>query len=635
MNIIQPNSKIFCNDYLLCGHCSKMDAKVMRCARCLSENYCSRSCQQKHWPMHRWACVPPQNVRDPSKSPLKILKLEQVISVPFSQNLESQAINAIKNKKSEKLKKIISQMEKGVETRFEYGGKLLMCAIDQNSIDCAKELLKMGARFEDPKTEYTALFNAAEAGHLEAVILLLKHGANITGEFGPDRETPLSISAYQFCHEFQQFLNEKNLGFSCDHQLLKFEMVGWWSEVSNKVDSLRTRFANEHCIRYATDCLKLFICYKNFSKPSDSIHNRALILNLLLGQHSVTHEIPSLTHENDIATDEEKELEHTHSIEPIFVPTDQFQKLNLSELKQHVDRLNVELSQGKTEATIDWSTYPKFFIAQFGAVHYFQHHFSKKQRADYRSTIHLNQPPPFPAFYFTSSLNPAERQVAREPTMESIKKVTGETFKEIKNSGSAEQYCSKIDRPVTKGYPHYATSDLPSQALSYAFGQKKIEGLTEHRLRQLFQQSGKALHPYPGKLFMTLFTPLQRYQHSAQQAEPPFYEEQLVIPSFEEYTEDYQVRYGISADAYQKYKKAISLSWTHSDSDERDRIKNEIIEKIIDYKEERCVTLASNEAKRRGGYLIFRLSDGKYEINFEQMRNPSKGSAPTHTKMEK
>ncbi len=41
----------------LCAKCGK-EAKLAKCARCRVVSYCSKECQQQHWPQHKPACTP-------------------------------------------------------------------------------------------------------------------------------------------------------------------------------------------------------------------------------------------------------------------------------------------------------------------------------------------------------------------------------------------------------------------------------------------------------------------------------------------------------------------------------------------------------------------------------------------------
>ena len=513
-----------------------------------AQNYISQGKKRKKPEFHR-----------EQQNSSKKTKLEEEVectsitssSQNLTQDLEKQAMSAIEKGQSEDLRILVSQMEGGIKTRLEYGCRLLLYAIDQNSVVCAEALLKMGARLEDHEREYTSLFTAVENGRLSMVKLLLKYGANITGEFHFNKETALSISAYKFCMEFQQFLSNKLEQFSLSDKELAHEMKQWWVKASNQRIPLHIGFSQENCIDYATDCLKFFSRNDALWDHSDEIARRALIFDIIRYKCLVIKETAPSTEEDNYATEEDETLELTHIIEPVVTSTNQFQNLSREQLEEHIKRLNLELNQGKSESDIDWSKYPRFFIAQYRGIHYYRHYFTKKQRADNRTTLHLNRIAPAPAAYFMSSLSPVQHQLARESTIELKRKIITDTFEELKNSGPTKQYWPKkdvnfnnsmdmmqqrlsntykssmedianpqnpttqliFDRGIRKGYPHYATSDLPTHAFKYAFGQKTLEGFTENRLRPVFQENGKPLHPYPGKLFMTMFTPLQMHQH--------------------------------------------------------------------------------------------------------------------------
>lgn len=46
-----------------CSHCSSDPEKLLKCARCRKVQYCTRLCQQKHWPEHRKSCVSEETKR--------------------------------------------------------------------------------------------------------------------------------------------------------------------------------------------------------------------------------------------------------------------------------------------------------------------------------------------------------------------------------------------------------------------------------------------------------------------------------------------------------------------------------------------------------------------------------------------
>lgn len=621
---------------------------------------------------------------------------------------EKQIMDAIEKEDIALLKILIPDLEEGVNTRLDYGCNLLTYALDQKSTVCVEALLKMGARIEDHEREYTPLFTAAENGNLNMVQLLLTYGSNITGEFYFNNETALSIAAFKFCQIFQSFLKKAKRVVPKKEHLQKME--NYWKDLQKAQDlhPIWQLFSEKDLQDYGKSCLEAFevISERNPELIDEELSIRFNVFRLIEAKFQTIKEKAPSTDEDGYSTDEDINLTLAHKIEPVVKLADQFQDLTIEQLEEHINRLNQELKTGKTEETIDWSTYPRFFIAQFRGIHYYRHHFSKKQRADHRLTSHLNRIAPAPAAYFMSSLTPKEHQLARESAMKARAKEIGDTFEQLAESGKATQYWGRkkhefenqsdmiqqrmsgsyggymreiaepvepatqllFDRGIRKGYPHYATSDLPRDALRYTFGQKPIEGLTEWRLRPRFQMNGKVSHPYPGKIFVTMFTPFQMHLHRTRHvggmhnrgkiqlpstvaperetsipggvdSEISVYEELGVIPSFVEYHPTYLEKYGISEEKFKKYKQDILLSLTAKDSSERDkirkRVKNQVIDSIIKHKEYQLLQFALNEAKRLGGHLIFRHFDGEYGLNFEKMRTPQKSQGYSYSEREK
>lgn len=620
---------------------------------------------------------------------------------------EEKVIDAIKKGKAQELRTLISCLPDGVNTQLEDGATFLLYAIDSHSVPCAENLLKMGAKIEDHEREYTPLFTAAENGDLAMVKLILKYGANLTGEFYFNKETSLSVAGFKFCDIFQHFLKANFHFFPNELQEAAKELLDIWVEDQqwvndNKLPGLWIYFGQKEFQEYANCCLKAFRILKQEALNNgaklyllDKISPRAEIFELIKKKYQIIEEKAPSVEEDNYGTDEDEDLELIYKIEPAIPPVKEFQNLARSEVKIWVDRLNQELKEGKTELEIDWAKYPRFFIVQYRGIHYYRHYFSKNQRADHRATFHLNRIAPAGTTYFMADANPTKHQLARESVLASHRQTIVNTFKQLSQTGPIQAYWDKKrvkfrnasdmmqqrmsnsydgymkdivnpqnsttkllhEKNIKKGYPHYATSDLPRDALKYTFGQKPIKSLKEWRLRPVFQENGKALHPYPGKIFMTIFTPLQMYLHDTNHVagkhnrkhvsltkyvaperetnmpggvkpEVSFYEELVIIPSFETYSEDYKEKYNISSDDFKGYKERIRLSWVHSNKNERDNlrkaVKNEIIEKIIEHKEEQLLKIAQQEAKQRGGYLIFCHTDGRYGIDFEKIRLPSK-----------
>lgn len=622
------------------------------------------------------------------------------------EELESKVMKAIKEENIAELRTSVALLEEGVNTQLEYGCNLLFYALDNNSNHCVEALLKMGARVEDKDDrDKTALFTAAEKGMLAIVRLLLKYGGNITGEFYFNGEDALSIAAFKFCDPFIYFLNiNRHRGPNFNRMALHF--IRFWDKLWKLDTPTWQIFAEDDVLEFAADCLALFKSLRE-KRPDligPSINNRAEVFDAIQEKFRIIKEKAPSTDLDECPTDEDENLELIHKIDPVLKPSKDFRNLSQDQLQEYIERLNVELKEGKNEAEIDWTKYPRFFIVQFRGVHYYRHHFSKHQRADHRSTAHLNRIAPAAAAYQISELTPTQHQLARESTIKKSVQIIRNTFEELREdsteakqywegkkrtfnnksdmmqqrmSNSYEGYKQDIANPSDPasqliaerkilGYPHYATSDLPMHALRYVFGQKKIDGLDQWRLRPVFQENGKAFHPYPGKLLMTMFTPLQMHSHHTRhvagmhnrkeinlkgtiaperetsmpggvEAEVSFYEELMQIPSFEHYRQDYEEKYGITENDFYKFKEGIASSWTHENEEQRNKlrkkVKNEIIAKIIEHKENQLLYLAQEEARHRGGYLIFRHHEGTYGMIFEKMRIPSRG-APSYTRRE-
>lgn len=629
------------------------------------------------------------------------------------EDLEKNILAAIDDEDLETLSQLVPYLRRGVNTYLVYGGTLLMYAIHNNKPIAASYLIKIGARIEDHEREYTPLFTAAEAGHVETVDLLLKYGANITGEHYFNSETAFSIAAFKLCCNIYSLIRDENNFIARDglekylsHEMneLKDKIIKIW-EKTHLTSIPWQIFGSDSNLRlqYTHDCIKLFEYFitnypddvlKNKEKI-DEIQKYKKIYFMLFNKCKTLEEKAPIEKNDEDPTDYEDNVELTYKVEPLARKTTSQSNLTNADLYNYINQLNIEL-QEKSEETIDWSKYPKFFIAQYRGIHYYRKHFTKAQRRDHRETAHLNRIGAAPAAYHMSSLTPLQHQLSRESELQFNREHILRTFEDFKDTGKVEQYwhgkskefnnanemlqqrmsnsyagykedTQQPKHPSTKilferkivGYPHYATSDLPYHALKYAYGQKKVNGLTEWRLRPRFQMNGKPQHPYPGKIFISIFTPLQMYQHRMQhvagmhnrrlidlkgtvaperetgapggvEADIPFYEELLVIPSFEQYNEDYAPKYGIDLNAYNKFKEEIASSFSHTNMMARDAIrksvKNNIIEKtLMPYKEKQLLALAENEAKRRGGYLIYRHYDGTYGLNPEPMRIPSRG----------
>ncbi len=72
--------------YMSCAVCGLSDVKLQRCAGCKSRLFCSRSCQQKDWAVHKKNCKP-SSVPQKASSALVVPSWDapkSVLRIPFS-----------------------------------------------------------------------------------------------------------------------------------------------------------------------------------------------------------------------------------------------------------------------------------------------------------------------------------------------------------------------------------------------------------------------------------------------------------------------------------------------------------------------------------------------------------------------
>lgn len=656
------------------------------------------------------------------------LEEKDEISTLTNQEIEDQVLIAIEKQNIFRLALLLPLLRNGIHTRLEYGCTPLMHAIDQNLPTIAEFLIQLGAKIEQHERDYTPLFTAAENGSVKIVELLIKYGSNLTGEFIFNSEDSLSIAAFKFCCALIQFI-KNDINFTSAFEFLKHHkkvayqrlmgqkdaIIDYWNKLFRQPVSPWIAFGeNANLTRHFTgSCLEIYqcllhplVCSKFQGRQSqafDELQRYADIYHRLIKKIDVLSEVaPSQKLDEEASDEEDGPL--SYQIVP-FASLGEEALLTREEVEQQLALLNKELKH-KTEDEIHWEHYPRFFIAQYRGLHYYRNLFSKNKRADHRQTFHLNRLAPAPAVYYMSSLTPDQHQLARESTLEANREVIVQTFDEFKASGETKQYWGTgkrqfdnksdmlqqrmstaysgykkdilqgkyptpqllYDRRII-GYPHYATSDLPFHALKYAYGQKSIEGLTEWRLRPIFQQDGIRLHPHPGKVFVSLYMPLQLHHYKARHVagmrkrkklhlgrtvlperetsipggvdfDAPFYEELLEIPAFETYQDYYQERYGISFEQFETFKTNIAKSWTAESDEERTqlrkKVKNVLIEKtLIIYKERALLQMAQREARVRGGYLIYRHFDGTYGLEPEALPKPTSENNPLLYKRER
>lgn len=252
--------------------------------------------------------------------------------------------------------------------------------------------------------------------------------------------------------------------------------------------------------------------------------------------------------EDDIDTDEEQDDPLIHQIKPVVPIHEHHLSVTKLSLLGHINRLNNEL-KSKDFKEIDWSEYPKFYIAYYRGIHF--HRDSNKfdtkaKRKNYRKTSHIHRSVHTQANYQQLGLNPIKSMIARETKLQHANNKVPQLFDQFSQSGEIEDtWNSKNGRlkyPSTthlihqrftnsdQGFkqdlatgetswakafrkqgisasPFCAVSRKPDHALLYAYGAKLMGGAKDQRLRPRFHQNGKPRHPYSGKVFVFMFTP--------------------------------------------------------------------------------------------------------------------------------
>lgn len=633
-----------------------------------------------------------------------------------NQALEDAIREAIDQEDLENLTRLIPRLPQGINTHLVYGCTVLQCAVDTNKPRVVEFLLNHGASLEAHAREYTPLFDAAEKGYYEVFKLLLNRGANITGEFYFNAETAFSIAAFKMNENLIHILKRyerciEQLPKPCQkmagEHLTRWKTLGWadfskslieqmMEDTDSDSDPAWIRFGKDPTLagEYSVNAL---ILQNNLTRLAKRLNDQELQIDLqrlteLANIYRLMHdkiaviEKQKLLHEkNYFAALGELKVFQLHALESTDT-TPQFANLAKAQLEAMVVQLNEELKH-KKESDIDWSHYPKLFIAQYRGLHYYQHYFDANQRLDHVFTSHLNRVAPAPAVYSMTSLLPTEHQMARESvlnenvqdlrdTLESFKHsgpiaVGGTTYQSVNaqlqelmsnNYVGYKDAVTKKQTPATQilfdkkaiGYPHYATSDLPQHTLRYGFGKKQVASLSQHRLHPDYDQTGKPKNQYLGKIYICLFTPLAMYQHRMQHVlglhnrllfnlrDPVaperetgapggvesgyvFYEAVLELPDFTEWKDDYGAEFGMNLALFNSYRASLMQAKLVN---ERAAIAEKIMDFIIAHKEQQLLILAQETAKQRGGYLIYRHNDREYGLTPEPIRGTSYGGIP-------
>lgn len=496
--------------------------------------------------------------------------------------LEKALIEAIEHDDDITLEALVSQLPGGVNSRLRYGDEVadgvpdgwvytpLTIAAEDGKLKCVQKLLSMGANIELPYKDLTPQFLAAENGHDEVVNLLLAHAASMKGEFEP--EDTLSIAAFKYNHaliqlirilsEFDPKTNEINRIVEETQTL-----VSTWNDLFARGDLVPWQAFNDSRFKFdlTTETIPYYYLLNELSEQieldpemmSTLRHYKCAWEQQVERYVSMfkTIDIEELEQEDPYLTDGEESEVEQELVRQITKPKERTegQQIPRPFIANTINQLNKEIRVHGIE-NIDWSKYPKLFIAQYRGIHFYRNIFSPEQRRAYRRTSHLNRHTPSSASIELSGGTPATHQYTRESeiersiarlrdwnvSLESIKnceaywptsmaKTIFETARDLvqnrysnsmagflndlKQNPGNNEVLKAMQSLGFKQVPYLSTSDKPEHALKYAFGQKSTEILRKWRLRPRFTQAGVPKRPYPGKLNIFLFSASEYHKH--------------------------------------------------------------------------------------------------------------------------
>ncbi|MFN3235278.1 MAG: hypothetical protein ACE365_07730 [Gammaproteobacteria bacterium] len=184
------------------------------------------------------------------------------------------------------------------------------------------------------------------------------------------------------------------------------------------------------------------------------------------------------------------------------------------------------------------------------------------------------------------------------------------------------------------GNDYVSMSDFPDHPLRYAFGTKSYSKENKDIFcSPMWDNSGRSQHPYIGKVYVSLHTPMEllaytnqisrMYQdgslsikiHIAQEMETSFLactpegriisELNVKFPSFHKpYPPHYHFKYGIDERMYQAIQYELKNKSPHTEK--RKLLENAIIEYLISYHTVALLQEAQQAAKEKGAELVFR-----------------------------
>lgn len=187
---------------------------------------------------------------------------------------------------------------------------------------------------------------------------------------------------------------------------------------------------------------------------------------------------------------------------------------------------------------------------------------------------------------------------------------------------------------VGKENYNVSTGDTPRHPFRYALGLKSYGIGKDKRLRPRWKEDGRAERPYSGKVDTYLFDPLQYAELNPRHLVSLNYKKRVAVDSntlseretsfpamipasaivqssvvkyprfFEAYHPYYQHRYGMDKKLYEQFKKDLFSGGPHSR--ERKRAKFLLGEHLCAYHEACLIEDARLEARKRGGWLVYR-----------------------------
>lgn len=481
-------------------------------------------------------------------------------------SLKEQAIDAALSGQTDKLRAILPQISNGANA---VGGEdhLLLCASQFGHEETVQYLLSCGAKVETHNTheQKTPLFVAAESGHDRVVFLLLRHAANMTGEFDFNQEDAVSIVIFKFRGLFDSALKKLKQDFLPSNLKAKIGRLSILnSEFSPRTETLIIRTNDkvqvveqkqepwialgEHPHKH--EMLILMAEIGSFLKSSDCFERESQ-----QGQFIQWQEIAeSLAKKLCILKQRTFELHgdttpfHSPTNFQLTIPVPDSEKLpRLTEeaLIKLLEEINATIREVGIHA-VEWDKYPRFFVAQHRGIHFYSHLFSKEQRDDFANTCHLNRDMTCSGTFEMSGSSVPEKQLTRESSLMAASDKLKRAARDLAETGPIQghwpgarlfpsgralfqqRYSNsmpgfrgdlttqgnliyRVFNPlgVVKTVPVLSTADLPTHALRYAFGLKPDGTSKGKELNPNFSETFIPQEPCLGVFFTNLVSILE------------------------------------------------------------------------------------------------------------------------------